>query len=509
MSNKARAYREHYEKSMNDLIADFESNLDLSPILRNKSAPKSEQIESEEKEREIKSEPDCHLQSVHLPIPFTPQFAVLDDAEGGEDEDEDDEHLFMPISPTLSGSALRALLSSLRIKCKRYAFKSKQQSKFIIDCQAKMSEISSKYKIEQLHAYDIEQRALMLESGGDEARSLEYLRGAELHQTRQELVFLMQRVNELEAERNRLRQHCKLQQIERESHCKSVGDEIERMQRELCQHKVLYDQRGRELDELKKSGSACKNESEQSIKKMSACNEEQQQKLEKVSKQMAELRDNYEQTKKKYDGMAVEKDEMSKLIKSMQLQMDERDQRIVSLQRVRDNLEQEIDALSRSNRHCRQIRNKSTSQLLESQGAEIEAVKAEIGQKYEEYLSEERRKNESLQQLIKEKNAQIGELQSDLNPFNVSMAESDASSMDEFGSMMLKAAKQEIESLRQTNEKLMQLHAKNHFKKPRVQDQVTQTVDEDNNSINSSFCSFSTQTEPEKGDTVLINSSFS
>mmetsp|Transcript_43175 Transcript_43175/g.71328 ORF Transcript_43175/g.71328 Transcript_43175/m.71328 type:complete len:142 (-) Transcript_43175:117-542(-) len=47
--------------------------------------------------------------------------------------------------------------------------------------------------------------------------------------------------------------------------------------------------------------------------------------------------------------------------------------------------------------------------------------------------------------------------------------------MDEFGRMMLRAAREEVEQLRETNEKLMRLHTKNHLRKPRMQDVTTQT----------------------------------
>ena len=77
-----------------------------------------------------------------------------------------------------------------------------------------------------------------------------------------------------------------------------------------------------------------------------------------------------------------------------------------------------------------------------------------------------------------------------IDPYNCTA--SNTSGLDEFGMLMLKAAKEEVEQLRETNEKLMKLHAKNHMRKPRMQDQTTQTYDNLNHTeisttLNSSF----------------------
>ena len=47
-----RSYKEHYETSMNNLIEDFETNLDISPILPNKAISRIQKYDSEEKEIE-------------------------------------------------------------------------------------------------------------------------------------------------------------------------------------------------------------------------------------------------------------------------------------------------------------------------------------------------------------------------------------------------------------------------------------------------------------------------
>ena len=76
-----------------------------------------------------------------------------------------------------------------------------------------------------------------------------------------------------------------------------------------------------------------------------------------------------------------------------------------------------------------------------------------------------------------------------IDPYNCT---ANMSGLDEFGMLMLRAAKEEVEQLRETNEKLMKLHAKNHMRKPRMQDQTTQTYDNLNHTevsttLNSSF----------------------
>jgi len=380
-----------------------------------------------------------------------------------DDESEDDnEHLFMPISPTLSGSALRGLVSSLRTKCKHFEFKSKQQSKFIIESQRKQSELMGQMRTESVRIYDMAQLKLFEAN----TASLEYLRGAELHQTRQECAYLMAQMNALQNETDCVRQQCKLRQLESESECKSMRGECERTQREMAQLKVMFDQRNRELDELRQNNNAHAGEYDEATAAAKQYRKESEAKMETPG-QMVGLRQKLEQMKAKCDELTAGKAELSEAVKSAQLDLDEREQRIASLKRVRANLEQEIEALSRSNRNCREIRNKSTSQILEAQANEIEAVKEQMAEKYNAFLEEERIKNEKLCQLIDEKNAQIQN--QNVDPYMHMATES----MDEFGSMMLKAAKDEIESLRQTNEKLMQLHTKNHFKKPRVQEACT------------------------------------
>jgi len=441
------------------------------------------------------------------------------------DTESDDEHLFMPISATLSGTALRALISSLRIKCKKYEFKSKQQSKFIIESQRKLSEQMGINRQESVRLYDLQQNELLQAN----TASLEYLRGAELHQTRQELAYLMEQMNACQNESDRLRQQCKLRQLESESRNKSLRSEYERTQREMAQMRVMFEQRKRECDDLRQNSDAQMSESEQQINAANEYKKESEAKIKALAEQLAALRDKFEEAKAQCDALSASKAELSEQLKSAHLAMEESEQRFVSLQRVRANLEQEIEALSRSNRHCRDIRDKSTTQILSAQQCEIESAKEQIAQKYIGFLEEERIKNEKLRQLIAEKDVRIGELNQASNecmdPYNCSpIGNSDTASMDEFGSMMLAAAKEEIESLRQTNEKLMRLHTKNHFKKPRVQEACTQTYSDNalNSSMNSSFCTVdSAQTaetnqtntnffiqhpeEQEKGDTVLIN----
>ena len=492
-----------------------------------------------------------------------PKSANMAQTEGIDDvniDDEDDSNLFMPITPTLSDAALRALLSQLRRKCKTLQFKSKQQNKFIIDMRQEMNELENNLSNSKIKVYDQEQNILMLQHQ-DDMNTLEYLRGAELHQTRQELSFMMQKMNELQANNHSLKQQLKLQQLDHETYNKSLKEEYQRVLREINQHKVLFDQRGREIKELKESSNNEKSEFDQQLTETKKLKDENEEKLSKISEQLLSLRNDHEKLKKQYDETYEEKEKYRKSLRDSELQIDERDQNIISLKRVKENLEQEIDALSRSNRNHREIRDKSTSQLLESQQHQIESIKQQIAQQYDRFLEEERGKNEKLQQLLKEKNMEINELHNgrmhavrtknenddyrqalerleienhelrkkleeiqfgdgcndDKMKLNVNINksvqtdheitnmgnESDtkfvdpyhcnsstASSMDEFGMLMLKAAKEEVEQLRETNEKLMKLHAKNHMKKPGMQDQTTQTYDNLNHteiSTNSSF----------------------
>lgn len=47
---KLKSYQEYYETSMNNLIEDFETNLDISPILPNKTISKTQYTEQKETE---------------------------------------------------------------------------------------------------------------------------------------------------------------------------------------------------------------------------------------------------------------------------------------------------------------------------------------------------------------------------------------------------------------------------------------------------------------------------
>eukprot|EP01083_Nonionella_stella_P034453 94279_1 len=485
-------------------------------------------------------------QSVELPPHTLNGLPPNEDDMEDIEENEDDESLFMPISPTLSGSALRALLSHLRRKCKTLQFKSKQQRKYIINTQHDISDYKAKLSHEKLKLYDQEQNLLMLQNQNDH-KSLEYLRGAELHQTRQELNFMMQKMNELEGNTQHLKQQNKLQELDHETYIKSLKDEYQRLLREINQHKVLFDQRGRELEQLKQSTNTEKTHLDATLKERAKVEEETQNTLSTVSEELASLKSNHEELKKEYDAVSAEKDKLSKLMKEMHLTLDEKDQNILSLQRVRDNLEQEINALSRSNRNFREIRNKSTSQLLESQKNEIDAAKHQVAMQYDKYLDEEKRKNEQLERVLKERDAMIEQLHrqdtscyddneyhaalkrleienhelrkqleevqfggatramqnrscqtegmndaTEIDPYHC-VPSTAAGSMDEFGILMLNAAKEEIEQLRRTNETLVKLHAKNHYKKPRVQEQCTQTyADNMNQTANSSFLTVDT-----------------
>ena len=326
------------------------------------------------------------------------------------DIDIEDDNLFMPITPTLSGSALRALLSQLRRKCRNLQFKSKQQNKFIINMQTKITELQGIISNSKLKAYDQEQNILMLQNQED-MNTLEYLRGAELHQTRQELAFIMSKMTELEANNQLLQQQLKLQ-LDHETYNKSLKEEYQRLLREINQHKVLFDQRGREIKQLKQSSDNEKSQYDEKLAEITRLKKTDRNKLETMSGQLVALRNDYEKLKKEYDDTYDEKEKHKNSLRDAHLQMDEKDQNILSLKRVKENLEQEIEALTRSNRNFREIRDKSTTQLLESQQHEIDCIKQQVAQQYDGFLKEQRVKNEKLQQLLQEKNIEIDELRS-------------------------------------------------------------------------------------------------
>lgn len=119
-----------------------------------------------------------HLDNVELATDF-------------EEDDDDAENLHMAITPALSGSALRALLSQLRRKCKMFDFKCKQQRKYILNIQNQINLNKNEISNQKIKICNSEQNILMLQNEND-ISNLEYLRGAELHQTRQELVFILQ-----------------------------------------------------------------------------------------------------------------------------------------------------------------------------------------------------------------------------------------------------------------------------------------------------------------------------
>ena len=301
---------------------------------------------------------------------------------------EDDDNLFMPVTPTLSGSALRALLSQLRRKCRNLQFKSKQQNKFIIDMQTKLTELQAIISNSKLKAYDQEQNILMLQNQED-MNTLEYLRGAELHQTRQELAFMMSKMTELEANNHELKHQLKLQELDHETYNKSLKEEYQRLLREINQHKVLFDQRGREIKQLKQSSDNEKSQYDGKLAEITRLKETDRNKLETVSEQLSALRNDYEKLKKEYDDTYAEKEKHKNSLRDAHLQMDGKDQNILSLKRVKENLEQEIEALTRSNRNFREIRDKSTTQLLESQQHEIDCIKQQVAQQYDRYLEEQ------------------------------------------------------------------------------------------------------------------------
>eukprot|EP00487_Bulimina_marginata_P005181 TRINITY_DN22727_c0_g1_i1.p1 TRINITY_DN22727_c0_g1~~TRINITY_DN22727_c0_g1_i1.p1 ORF type:complete len:206 (-),score=25.77 TRINITY_DN22727_c0_g1_i1:294-824(-) len=163
-----------------------------------------------------------------------------------------------------------------------------------------MSDIQSKYNNEKLKTYEQEQNVLMLQAK-DDRNNLEYLRGAELHQTRQELMFIMQKINELQADNQHLRQQCKLQELDHETYNKSLKEEYQRLLREVSQHKVLFDQRSRELKQLKTSSDHEKSEYDSKLEENCKIRDETMTKLSTISEQLASLRSNYEDLKRKYD----------------------------------------------------------------------------------------------------------------------------------------------------------------------------------------------------------------
>jgi len=497
-------------------------------------------------------------------------------------EEDEDANLFMPITPALSASALRALLSHLRRKCRTLQLRTRQQNKYILSVRESSNALREQLSSDKLKIYDLEQNILMLQSQSERS-TLEYLRGAELHQTRQEMAFLMERAQDLEGQNQGLLQQHKVQQLDHEAATTAMEEEYERLLRELTQHKVLFDQRGREIEQLRRSGDAERSEMDSKLESTAKAKQDNEEKLCSVAEQLAALRADHEDLKTSYDGAVAEKEALRTSLRESQLQNDEKEQALISLQRVRDNLEQEIEALSRSNRNFREIRDKSTSQLLEGQQQEMETLKTQIAAQYDRFLEEERVKNERLQQLLQEKQSEIleardsemrsrrtqsenddfkealerievenhelrrklEEIQFGPNPFpdghgggglgghydavavhrppatertvdaavqtererkeeSASLVDpydprssAVSSSMDDFGRMMLRAAKEEVEQLRRTNEKLMKLHAKNHFRRPRVQDQCTQTrcdaLNQTMASTNSSFLTITSE----------------
>ena len=158
----------------------------------------------------------------------------------------------------------------------------------------------------------------------DKAPTLEYLvLLMELHQDK--APFLMQRCSDLDAQKHALAQRLKMQQLDHESLDRSLREENQRLLRELSQHKVLFDQRGRQLEQLRE-----RSELPGQVGEKDKLSQERVAKLSEVAEQLAG---------------------------------DEKDEVVGCLRRVAENMKQENLALTRNSNTARDVHDLACDQM--------------------------------------------------------------------------------------------------------------------------------------------------
>ena len=137
-----------------------------------------------------------------------------------------------------------------------------------------------------------------------------------------------------------------------------LREENQRLLRELSQHKVLFDQRGRQLEQLRERSEL----SGQVVEKDKLL-QERVTKLSEVAEQLVALRAKHDATHESHEATLADKAELTRQLREAQLAGDEKDKVVGSLRRVAENMVQENLALTRNSNMARDVHDLACDQM--------------------------------------------------------------------------------------------------------------------------------------------------